>query len=57
MKDPQAFCDTLKKYNLKLKGIGPLTYNLGCGNTRDEDPTLVTDPKTYVARFLSPMKK
>ena len=31
MKDPQAFCDTLKeKYKLKVKGIGPLSYHLGC---------------------------
>ena len=30
MKDPQAFCDTLKKkYKLKLKGVGPLSYHLG----------------------------
>ena len=30
-KDPQAFCHELKKrYNLKLKGVGPLEYHLGC---------------------------
>ena len=30
-KDPQAFCNELKKrYNLKLKGVGPLEYHLGC---------------------------
>ena len=29
-KDPQAFCNELKKkYNLKLKGVGPLEYHLG----------------------------
>ena len=29
MKDPQAFCDTLKqKYKLRLKGVGPLSYDL-----------------------------
>ena len=38
MKDPQAFCDTLKeKYKLKLKGVGPINYHLGCGYTRDEN--------------------
>ena len=32
MKDPQAFCDTLKeKYKLKLKGVGLISYHLGCG--------------------------
>ena len=30
-KDSQAFCNELKKkYNLKLKGVGPLEYHLGC---------------------------
>ena len=44
MKDPQAFCDTVeKKYTLKLKGVGPISYHLGCGYTRDEDGTLVAD--------------
>ena len=46
MKDPKTFCDTLKeKYKLKLKGVGPIKYNLGCGYTRDEDGTLVADPR------------
>ena len=58
MKDPQAFCDTLKeKYNLKLKGVGPLSYHLGCGYTRDEDGTLVADPRNMLTRFMSPMRK
>ena len=44
MKDPKAFCDTLKeKYKLKLKGVGPISYHLACGYTRDEDRTLVAD--------------
>ena len=30
-KDPQAFCNELKKKDyLKLKGVGPLEYHLGC---------------------------
>ena len=30
-KDPQAFYnEPIKKYNLKLKGVGPLEYHLGC---------------------------
>ena len=41
MKDPQSFCDALKeKYNLKLKGVGPINYHLGCGYTRDDDGML-----------------
>ena len=40
-KDPQGFCDTLKEvYKLNVKGVGPLSYHLGCGYTRDEDGTL-----------------
>ena len=58
MKDPQAFCDTLKeKFRLKLKEVGPLSYHLGCGYTRDEDGTHVADPSKYVDNILSPMRK
>ena len=53
MKDPQAFCDTLKKkYKLKPTGVGPLSYHLGCGYTRDEDGTLVVDPRKYIGKIL-----
>ena len=53
MKDPNAFCDTLKeKYKLKLKGVGPISYHLGCGYTRDEDGTLVADSRIYVGQIL-----
>ena len=58
MKDPKAFCDTLKEnYKLKLKGVGPISYHLGCGYTRDEDGTLVADPRKYIEKSLSHMKK
>ena len=58
MKDPKVFCDTLKEnYKLKLKGVGPISYHLGCGYTRDEDGTLVADPRKYVEESLSHMKK
>ena len=34
-KDPQAFCNEhKKKYNLKLKGVGPLEYHLLAAHTR-----------------------
>ena len=53
MKDPKSFCDTLKeKYKLKLKGVGPISYHLACGYTRDEDGTLVADPRKYVEKIL-----
>ena len=58
MKDTQSFCDTLKeKYRLKLKGVGPLSNHLNCTYTRDEDETLVTDPRKYVDKILCPMKE
>ena len=53
MKDPKSFYDTLKeKYKLKLKGVGPINYHLGCRYTRDEDGTLVADPRKYVEKIL-----
>ena len=58
MKDPQAICDTLKEvYKHKLKGVGPLSYHLGCGYSRDEDGTRVADPRSMLTRCMSPMKK
>ena len=58
MEDQNALCDTLKeKYKLKLKGVGPISYHLRCGYTRDEDGTLVADPRKYVEKSLSHMKK
>ena len=58
MQDPQAFCDTLKeKYKLKLKDVGPISYHLGCGYARDEDGTLVADPRKYVGKILESYEK
>ena len=50
-KDPQAFCNELKKrYNLKLKGVGPLAYHLGCTYKKDPDGTLAADPRRFRAQ-------
>ena len=52
-KDPQPFCNELKKkYNLKLKGVGPLEYHLGCTYKKDNDGTLAADPRRYVNKIL-----
>ena len=52
-KDPQAFCNELKKkYNLKLKSVGPLEYHLGCTYKKDPDGTLAADPRRYVNKIL-----
>ena len=46
-----------KSTNLKLKGVGPINYHLGCGYTRDEDGTLVADPRKYVEKILESYEK
>ena len=52
-KDPQAFCHELKKrYNPKLKGVGPLEYHLGCTYKKDPDGTPTADPRRYVNKIL-----
>ena len=52
-KDPQAFCNELKKkYNLKLKGVGPLEYHLGWTYKKDPDGTLAADPRRYANKIL-----
>ena len=52
-KDPQAFCNELKKrYNLKLKGVGHFEYHLGCTYKKDPDGTLAADPRRYVNKIL-----
>ena len=57
-KDPQAFCNELKKrYNLKLKGVGPLEYHLGCTYKKDPDGTLAADPRRYVNKILESYEK
>ena len=57
-KDFQAFCNELKKkYNLKLKGVGPLEYHLGCTYKKDPDGTLAADPRRYVNKILESFKR
>ena len=52
-KDPQAFCNELKKRsNLKFKGVGPFEYHLGCTYKKDPDGTLAADPRRYVNKIL-----
>ena len=57
-KDSQAFCNELKKkYNLKLKGVGPLDYHLGCTYKKDPDGTLAADPRRYVNKILESFER
>ena len=47
------FIHTLRKiHNLKIKGDGPLKYQLGCDYHLDPDGTLVVWPKKYITKIL-----
>ena len=48
---------TKKDYKLKLKGVGPPSYHLGCKYTRDEDGTLVAYPRKYVDKTVESYEK
>ena len=39
------------KYELKVKGDGPLTYHLGAGYYQDPDGTMVSQPKKYIEKL------
>ena len=50
--DPKEMNNILKsKYNLKVKGDGPLTYHLGTDYFKDLDGTLVSQPKKYIEKL------
>ena len=58
MKDPKAFCDTLKeKYKLKLKVVGPINYHLGCGIQEMKMEPLLQIQGNMLRRYLSHMRK
>ena len=52
-KDPATIISLLKdKYNLKLKGSGPIEYYLGCNYFRDTNGILCMSPKKYIDRMM-----
>ena len=52
-KDPKKICDTLMNtYKYKLKGVGLLSYHLGCDFFRDNDKVLCFGPKRYIRKML-----
>ena len=52
-KDPKSICDRLMKdYGYKLKGVGPLTFHLGCDFFRDKDGVLCFGPKKYIQKMM-----
>ena len=56
--DPKKIVNILKsKYNLKVKGGGPLTYHLGADNFQDPDGTMVSQPKKYIEKIKGDLFK
>jgi hypothetical protein len=52
-KDPESITKALsEKHMFKLKGVGPLTYHLGCDYFRDSDGTLCYGPRKYIAKLV-----
>ena len=50
--DPKGIINIPKsKYILKVKGDGPLTYQLGADCFQDPDGTLVSQPKKYIEKL------
>ena len=52
-KDTKSTIDVLTdKHYFKLKGTGPISYNLGCNFGRNDDGTLNVAPKKYNATIV-----
>ena len=53
-KQPLAILEVLQgePYNFKLKGSGPISFQMGCGFTRDEHNVLCMDPKKYIEKMV-----
>ena len=50
--NPKEMINILKsKYQLKVKGDGPLTYHLGADYYHDPDGTMVHPPKIYIEKL------
>jgi hypothetical protein len=53
MLDPKSFTDTLqKKYNLKLKGTGPIDFHLGQSFSWNDDGEMEISAKHYVDKMI-----
>ena len=57
-KDPEEIVTTLQEvHKFKLKGVGPLTYHLGCDYFRDKDGTLCYGPKKYINKMMDQFER
>ncbi|MFA9289401.1 MAG: reverse transcriptase domain-containing protein, partial [Weeksellaceae bacterium] len=41
-----------EEHKFKLKGVGPLTYHLGCDYVRDSNDTLCYGPRKYIVKLI-----
>jgi hypothetical protein len=56
--DPDIIIKMLEtKYKLRLKGVGPITFCLGCDFYRDKDGTLSYGPKSYIKKMIVGCKR
>jgi hypothetical protein len=52
MLDPKSFTDTLQKYNVKLKGTGPIDFHLGQSFSRNDDGEMEISAKCYIDKMI-----
>jgi hypothetical protein len=58
MKDPKELIDILEKqHKFKLKGNGPISFNLGMDFTRDEDNTLCISQTKHIDKLVKNYEK
>jgi Reverse transcriptase (RNA-dependent DNA polymerase) len=51
--DPGMITQILEEtHKFKLKGVGPLTYHLGCDYFRNKDGTLCYGPRKYIGKIM-----
>ena len=52
-RNPEEITSMLENtHHFKLKGVGKLTYHLGCDYFRDNDGTMCFGPRKYVAKLM-----
>jgi hypothetical protein len=56
-RNPKIIVQTLEEqHKFKLKGVGPLTYHLGCDYFCDQDGTLCFDTRKYIIKMMDQFK-
>jgi Reverse transcriptase (RNA-dependent DNA polymerase) len=55
--NPKEIVQTLEEqHKFKLKGVGPLTYHLGCNYFYDQGETLCFGPRKYITKMMDQLK-